>query len=697
MAILLIDKIKQKNNGTFKLMDAIDINWEGFNLPIDNVDAYTKSETDAKIEAAKYDDSTVKASIKANTDAIDILNGTGDGSVDKKVADAVAGILNGAPEAYDTLKEISDWISTHGASAAEMNTQINTNKTDIANLVKLVGSLPAGTEAKTIVEYIDSKVGAIDYSDAIATAKQEAIAAATADATTKANTAETNAKKYADGLAKNYATAEQGAKADSALQKADITEGLTNGTISVNGEDVSVHGLGTAAYQNTDAFDAKGAAAQALTDAKTYADSKVDGVDLSGIATNAAAIEALDTKVETAEGKLTTIQGTGAGSITKAVGDVKTELEGKIQTNTDAIGVLNGTGEGSVSKAVSDAKSALQKQITANKGVIDKLDGDASTAGSVKKQIADAKTAIEKEINDSKYNDTALAGRVTTVEGKVTTLTGADTVDGSVAKQIKDAKTAVEGKIGDLTTLDTAAKDTLVKAVNELKGVVDSTATAGEVTVDTATTTAGMAKSYTIKQGGKTVTTIDIPKDMVVKSGTVEQNPAGQAKGTYLVLTLANATEDKVYVNVGTLVDIYTAKASATQIQVAIDASTREISATIVAGSVTATELANNAIVTAKIADGNVTKAKLSKEVQASLDKADSAIQESDLTALKADVAANKASLAEGGVTHTTIKAAKQAADDAQADVDALTTRVETLEGISFVEATEAQIKGLFA
>ena len=217
------------------------------------------------------------------------------------------------------------------------------------------------------------------------------------------------------------------------------------------------------------------------------------------------------------------------------------------------------------------------------------------------------------------------------------------------------------------------------------------------MTVDTTLTTEGMAKSYTIKQNNKTVATIDIPKDMVVKSGTVEQNPAGQAKGTYLVLTLANATEDKVYVNVGTLVDIYTAKASATQIQVAIDASTREISATIVAGSVTATELANNAIVTAKIADGNVTKAKLSKEVQASLDKADSAIQESDLTSLKADVAANKASLAEGGATHTAIKAAKQAADDAQADVDALATRVETLEGISFVEATEAQIKGLFA
>lgn len=358
---------------------------------------------------------------------------------------------------------------------------------------------------------------------------------------------------------------------------------------------------------------------------------------------------------------------------------------------------MNGTGVGSVSKAVSDAKSALQEQITANKGVIDKLDGDASTEGSVKKQIADAKTAIEKEINDSKYNDTALAGRVTAVEGKVTTLTGADTVDGSVAKQVKDAKTAVEGKIGDLTTLDTSAKDTLVKAVNELKGAVDSTATAGEITVDTATTTAGMAKSYTIKQGGKAVTTIDIPKDMVVKSGTVEKNPTGQAAGTYLVLTLANADEDKVYINVGTLVDIYTAKASAAQIQLAIDSATREISATVVAGSIGTDELAANAVTTVKIADGNVTKAKLATDVQASLDKAASALQSADIADLKSDVANVKTSLAEGGATAKAIAEAKKAGTDAQASVDALGTRVEALEGVKFVEITEEQINSMFA
>ena len=77
---------------------------------------------------------------------------------------------------------------------------------------------------------------------------------------TKAKTdAVTEAKSYADGLASNYATAAQGALADTALQKADITTGATNGTIAVEGTDVA--GLKSAAYAETTAFDAAGAAA----------------------------------------------------------------------------------------------------------------------------------------------------------------------------------------------------------------------------------------------------------------------------------------------------------------------------------------------------------------------------------------------------------------------------------------------------
>ena len=51
-----------------------------------------------------------------------------------------------------------------------------------------------------------------------------------------------------------YATAAQGTKADTALQKADITSGSANGTIAVKGTDVAVKGLGSAAYTETTAY-----------------------------------------------------------------------------------------------------------------------------------------------------------------------------------------------------------------------------------------------------------------------------------------------------------------------------------------------------------------------------------------------------------------------------------------------------------
>lgn len=275
---------------------------------------------------------------------------------------------------------------------------------------------------------------------------------------------------------------------------------------------------------------------------------------------------------------------------------------------------------------------------------------------------------------------------------KLTDLANSDEVNEKIAALKKE----INDKIGSLDDLGTDTKSTIVGAINETKAAVDEAKEAVAVTIDTTATSEGMLKSYTLKQGKTTIGTIDIPKDMVVKSGKVVTNPTGLAEGTYLALTLANAEEDTVYINVGTLVDIYTAEKNATQIQLSIDSTTREISGVIVAGSVTSTEIANNAIVTAKIADGNITKAKLSTELQEAIDKASTALQEDDIEALRKEVAANTASLAEGGATNNAIKAAQAAADEAQADVDALTIRVEALESVNYESATEEEIKALF-
>lgn len=44
-----------------------------------------------------------------------------------EAASAVAGILDNAPTAFDTLKEVADWIGTHGTEATNLTT-------DVANL-----------------------------------------------------------------------------------------------------------------------------------------------------------------------------------------------------------------------------------------------------------------------------------------------------------------------------------------------------------------------------------------------------------------------------------------------------------------------------------------------------------------------------------------------------------------------------------
>lgn len=56
------------------------------------------------------------------------------GQITAEVTAKIAEIVANAPEDLDTLKEIADWIKTHANDASAMNTQINTNKSDISAL-----------------------------------------------------------------------------------------------------------------------------------------------------------------------------------------------------------------------------------------------------------------------------------------------------------------------------------------------------------------------------------------------------------------------------------------------------------------------------------------------------------------------------------------------------------------------------------
>ena len=81
---------------------------------------------------------TNKLAIKANTDAITVLNG--DKTVEGSVAYQIAAVVAGADADFDTLKEIADWIATHPDSVATINAAIKGNTDAIKDLKDLVGT-----------------------------------------------------------------------------------------------------------------------------------------------------------------------------------------------------------------------------------------------------------------------------------------------------------------------------------------------------------------------------------------------------------------------------------------------------------------------------------------------------------------------------------------------------------------------------
>ena len=293
----------------------------------------------------------------------------------------------------------------------------------------------------------------------------------------------------------------------------------------------------------------------------------------------------------------------------------ETDISGLISkiTGATAGNVVTAKADGTVEDSgIKAADLATKAEV---KAVEDKADANKASIDAINNvDTGILKTA--KDYADSKVKDLA-DGQVATNKSDIAKLNGDASTVGSVAKAVKDSTDAIDAKIGTLADLDTTVKTDLVNAINEVRAAVDVGGTGSQVTIDTSATTEGYLKSYTIKQGENTVGVIDIPKDLVVTAGEVVVDPEGQTAGTYVKLTIANQ-ETPIYINVADLVDVYTAQASATQIQLAISA-TNEISATIVAGSVTATELAENSVTTVKIADANVTLAKLAQDVTDSI------------------------------------------------------------------------------
>ena len=265
------------------------------------------------------------------------------------------------------------------------------------------------------------------------------------------------------------------------------------------------------------------------------------------------------------------------------------KLEGAIDkvefTSPNTIVFTNVKGNKELTVSLPDATTSASGLMSAgDKVILNTLTGEATVEGSVKKQVADAlasaKSYTNTQIQGLDVEDTAVVGSyvsaVSETDGKIeVTRAELPTVaeiksEGQAIIAVKEDKGVISATTGDIaaahvTIADTKNHFTAGTVEAALEELYSQAGAGSQVTLESANGTEGVLKVYTIKQGGDVVGTIDIPKDLVVTSGSVVKGTwdgntftEGTGDGTALKLVIANQT-DPIYINTLDLVKDHTA------------------------------------------------------------------------------------------------------------------------------------------
>lgn len=390
--------------------------------------------------------------------------------------------------------------------------------------------------------------------------------------------------------------------------------------------------------------------------AKDYADDQIEALDLGTMSK------------ETAEDYVKKADAVGYNDIlTKTEAQGAYQAKGEYYTKTEADEAFTNSTE--VDGQI-DAKIAALDLANTYQA---KGDYAAEVHTHTASEIADFATEVAKV----KVTNAGAADTASKVDNALTVkVGGVDVVfDGSSAKTadidsalaLKADKSVVDAMYTN-TQIDTAVQG----AKDYAKGLVDAIPAQTDYTVTITETTDGLAdsiaKKYTFTQNGAEIGSINLAKELVVTSGSVKEVTEADAPYTgavvgdkYIELVIANQ-DTPIYVPAKDLVDIYTAKDGAAEVQVAIS-NTNEISATLV--------------------NGGITEAKLAEDVKTKLNKTweevgvaaglVSALENGQVKTNKEDIAA--INNAETGIL-------KQAKDYADGLNGAMDTRVTVLEGI---------------
>ena len=336
-------------------------------------------------------------------------------------------------------------------------------------------------------------------------------------------------------------------------------------------------------------------------------------------------------------------QASAAGKYTDRLYIIATTGDMYIKANASDTTLTQVGGNSAALETMRQGISSNADAIASNYSVISSVSEDIYKSSG----IADRLTAAENAIGalGSLENGQGIAEALGHKLDKTVFSSYSSTTDATLSglRTDVDAKLATEAFNTYSSTTDatlTTIEGNVSSNAAEIAGVktsITNLTSSSAVTVSQAAGSGDVLKVYTIAQGGNTVGTINIPKDLVVTSGRVvtagnvedvdSETPliAGATLGDkYIQLKIANQTAP-IYIAVKDLVDVYTAQQNAPEVQLTIG-NNNEISATIV--------------------DGSIAKSKLASDVQASLALADSAVQDEDLVYANILTQANGSTLA---------------------------------------------------
>lgn len=219
---------------------------------------------------------------------------------------------------------------------------------------------------------------------------------------------------------------------------------------------------------------------------------------------------------------------------------------------------------------VEDLKSDAKVEVDALKKAVEDLKGNPSTSTSGETSVEGAKKYTDGKIAELDVTDAAEENKyvssVSETDGRITVSRTAIPIvgvtdtkeDGKFVTSIKLEGNTVQAERAQITSSQVSrvatdiTGDTVEKALKEVK---DSSIVSLSSTTPS-DGTSSVLKKYTLTQNGETIGDIDIPKDLVVTSGSVVKGTwsgnvfteVESGNGTALKLVIANQTEP-VYIN----------------------------------------------------------------------------------------------------------------------------------------------------